>query len=577
VANAQLTDRAAGVNRRPASALATGLSRRAISIVVFATCLCLYVLTLQPGLSWGDGTRLQREAVTGESFILAEMVQVEFAHDPWPLARLGVAAWDHPLYVALGYGLVSALPGADPLWLVNLLSALFGAGTCALVCAICLRHTASYAAALLAAGSLALSHTFWFHSVTPEVYTLLSFLLLLSLYAFDRYEAGGQLGFLAVSAFSLGLAASNHLLAFLALPALAAYLAWQNIARNGYRQMAAGWHRPAVTALVAFTAGFSLYLVQLARMLRTFAPTDVMGPVVGDTFLRGLLGTSALDLVVSLLTYAVFVVLQFGPAGAGLAVYGLLAGARAGAINQPAPDTSGALALRHKLVALFSAYATFGVLYRVADQFAFFMTSYVVLALALGLGAARLLHALDGWRRLVAAALLASALGLLPLVYEWLPSTARAAGLTDESLGIPQIGSGVRDGLAYYVKPSKRGDYSAEMFGRRVLQALPPDSLVLAQWYTDTDEYFVLRYYIAVEGMRPDVRVEGWPTIDPFAFDSQLARNLIVAEVSERPIYLASLSEKYYDVAWLMQHYCIIVEHSLYRVMPAGHDTACLR
>jgi hypothetical protein len=142
--------------------------------VVLALALAFYIHTLQPSLAWGDGTRLQREAVTGESFILAEMVEADFAPDPFPFARLGVAAWDHPLYVILAHTLVRAMPGIHDLWLVNLVSAVFAAGAVALVYAWVLRHTGSTAAACVAAGSLAVSHTFWFHAVTPEVYSLLA-------------------------------------------------------------------------------------------------------------------------------------------------------------------------------------------------------------------------------------------------------------------------------------------------------------------------------------------------------------------------------------------------------------------
>ena len=68
---------------------------------LFAAVLAFYIFTLQPSLAWGDGAKIQREAITGESFVLAEMVSATFAPDPYPYARLGVAAWDHPLYTIL--------------------------------------------------------------------------------------------------------------------------------------------------------------------------------------------------------------------------------------------------------------------------------------------------------------------------------------------------------------------------------------------------------------------------------------------------------------------------------------------
>lgn len=71
-------------------------------------------------------------------------------------------------------------------------------------------------------------------------------------------------------------------------------------------------------------------------------------------------------------------------------------------------------------------------------------------------------------------------------------------------MGIPQIGTGVRDGLAYYINPNKHADFDAYNFGYATLEKLAPNSIVLAEWYTDTDEYFILRYFIKVKGLRRD-------------------------------------------------------------------------
>jgi hypothetical protein len=163
----------------------------------------------------------------------------------------------------------------------------------------------------------------------------------------------------------------------------------------------------------------------------------------------------------------------------------------------------------------------------------------------------------------------AAGIALAPLVYGVAPAAMRTAGLDDASLGIPVIGTGIRDGLAYYINPNKRGDYSAYRFGAGTLEQLPPDSLVLAEWYTDTDEYFVLRYFIVVEGRRPDVEVVGWPTEDPFHFDSSNAVRLVEDSIGRRPVYLASLSETFYAASTLAARYCITEEHQLYRLLPA--------
>ena len=532
--------------------------------------LAFYILTLQPSLAWGDGGRLQQEVVTAESFILAEIAgpalseveQVDFADDPLPFARLGVAAWDHPLYVMLGHTLLRALPAVYNLWLVNFISALFGAGAISLLFLLCARHTQSNSASLLAALALAVSHTFWWHAVTPEVYTLFAFLLLLAIYCFDTYEQNGRFIYLFASALALGLGIANHLLAGLAIPALILYLLLARKRRRDFPLKAV----QIVWLIIGFLLGFAPYLLQLLRLLRTFSLAEVMGTAVGSTFLQGSTALSPALLGQSAISYLIFLFYQFLLVGVLLGVYGWLAGRR------PYP------ALWNKAAAFYLVYLTFGLFYRVSDQFAFFLGAHIFWAVAIGLGIAQLqVKVWPDRSRLLAAALVLPLL-LMPLFYDAAPDLLRRLGINEEVFGVPQVGSGVRDGLAYYTNPNKRGDVAADAFGLQVLANLPQESVVLAEWYTDTDEYFVLRYFMAVDGLRPDVTLVTWTTQNPFSFDSDQALQVVAEELPHRPVYLASLSEEFYDAPTLLAEYCIVPEDLLYRVYPQddGFERPCL-
>ncbi|RPJ21077.1 MAG: hypothetical protein EHM33_27030, partial [Chloroflexi bacterium] len=103
--------------------------KKLIALLIFILTISFYLYTLLPSLAWGDGTKLQSEAIAGESFVLAEMTPVEFSHDPFIFSKVGVAAWDHPLYIILGHLAVKTFPFVDALWLVNFISALFGAAS----------------------------------------------------------------------------------------------------------------------------------------------------------------------------------------------------------------------------------------------------------------------------------------------------------------------------------------------------------------------------------------------------------------------------------------------------------------
>jgi hypothetical protein len=417
---------------------------------------------------------------------------------------------------------------------------------------LCYRPTRSLASAGFAALALAVSHTFWWHAATPEVYTLFAFLLLLTLLAYAAYEENGRFPYLVAAAFAFGLGGANHLLAFLAAPALLLYLALGRALPPGFPFTLRRW----AALLLAFMLGFAPFWIQFLRLLRTFPLSEVMGPVVGATFLQGSLALTPGLLLQSMLSYLIFLLYQFNPLGAALGVYGWIHGRRA------FPG------LWRKTVALYTVYLVFGLVYRVSDQFAFFLGAHLFWAVALGMGAAGLLRTRLVARRRALAAGLALLVLVMPPLYGAAPGLLRAAGVDEAEFGVPQIGTGVRDGLAYYLDPNKRGDHGAEAFGRSVMENLPAGALVLAEWYVDTDEYFVLRYFSVVERLRPDVEIVGWPLEDPFRFDPALAHAAIAAALPARPVYLASLSAQFYAAPDLLARYCIVSEFKLYRVYP---------
>ncbi len=535
--------------------------RNLTAALVFLLTTSFYVLTLSPSLAWGDGVKLQTEAVTGESFVLAEMPAEEFSPDPHLFSKVGVAAWDHPLYIMLGYTLVRSLPSVDALWLVNLVSAIFGAASVTLVFIIARRLTSSNAASCFAAFALAVSHTFWWHSSTPEVYTLFVFLLLVSYHLFDEFEQTQNNKFLIGGAFSLGLAASNHILAFLAIPALVIYFL---MAGKPLRFDSSGWKKSLFIA-VGFLAGFSPFIIQFIRVSENFSIHETVGPALGSTFLTRLDFFSPVILGSSLLTYAAFLVFQFSPLGIILGILGMR---RVFANAEPSP---------RKAFAFFIVFMLFGVVYRVTDQFAFFLTSYVFFAILMAIGLSHLLAALRDKTRLALTLLLFLTILSTPLFYGLVPQLAVRYGVDDSLLGIPQIGTGIRNGFAYYIDPNKRGDFNAYNFGRETMTSLAPHAVVIAEWYQDTDEYFILRYFKKVENLRPDVTIHGWPIEDPFTFDSQLVSSVIEDAFPERPVYLASLSEKFYAASTLIETYCVVPENNLYRLYERGDGAlSCL-
>ncbi len=78
--------------------------------------------------------------------------------------------------------------------------------------------------------------------------------------------------------------------------------------------------------------------------------------------------------------------------------------------------------------------------------------------------------------------------------------------------------------------------------------------------------------YLKIKKMRSDVYVVGWENQDPFSFDSQLALGVIEDSFPEHPVYLASLSNKFYAASKLVEMYCIAPENNLYRLYQKGEN-----
>jgi hypothetical protein len=527
-----------------------------VPALTFLLVLGFYFYTLQPSLAWGDGLKVQIETITGKSFIQSVLPDSLFADDPFPFAQVGAAAWDHPLYVILGHSLVQLAPNLHTPWLVNTLSAVFGAATIAVLFLLCYAHTESSAASFLAALSVAVSHTFWFHSVTAEVYTLYAFLLLLSLYLFDRFEKTGRFRTLAGSAFVLGLGVSNHLMTVLAIPAFLVYF-WLTKGTGTRKRISPG---KIFLLGLAFLAGLSPYLIQFARMLRVIGFSDAIGPVVGSVFLQDLLGVTPGGFLNSLLLYLVLLAYQFNPVGLLIGIYGFLQARRAPGSLWP------------KLLVLYLVYTIFGIFYRVSDQFAFFLISHVFFGLSIGLGLHNLISTYSPQTRKGYYAGFGLLTLTMPLLYSQLPAVAQNIGVTDQSLGIPQVGTSSRQGLAYYLNPNKRMDTEAYRFGQEFFLQAPQNALIIAEWYIDTDEFFVLQYFSTVEALRPDIDIAGWPLEDPFSFDADRAVRLVEENITYRPVYLASLNQTFYNASFLTSKYCIVPELNFYRVYPRGSN-----
>jgi hypothetical protein len=262
-----------------------------------------------------------------------------------------------------------------------------------------------------------------------------------------------------------------------------------------------------------------------------------------------------------LIKYCGWLLYQFTPVGIGLGLYGFWD------MWRTKPE------IARFLLALFGIHVIFSANYNLADQFSFHLSSYLIFSLAIIWGIAVLFTGLKTCLLRAPTGLTAGLHGLLfiailsPIgLYAMIPPALQATGITESKLGVQPIGIGVRDTLAYFLNPNKRGDDSAIRFGRSTLAQLAPNALVFTPKPTDQEAYVVLRYFQLVEGLRPDVRLE-LMLFGPWDNMSQAILTQVHAQIGCRPLYLASLHPGAYPLEKLRTEFDLVPEANLYRLV----------
>lgn len=523
--------------------------------LVSVPVLGLYLVTLAPSLVWADGARLQTDAMTGSSLYWQFDEVAAAPTDGWPFDHLGVAAWDHPLWVVLGHGLTSIGIG-DPARLLNLLSAVPAALAAGLVFLIIHRLSGSGWGAAAGSVALAVSHVYWFHAVTAEVYALHALFMTALVWLALRWPNIDR-WHLAAAGFVAGLGFSNHVMLLLTALPVGVYIAVR-AGRAPGRAGRPGW--PGwVAAGGAFVLGSLLWLVQFARMARVagFPVTASLAtgfPWLGERWPGSTWG----ELLSNAGAYAGVALYQFGPVGLAAAAYGSVRLGR----RHPGPAVL--------LIALFVLHAAFSANYRVADRFAFHLPSFVVLGILLGYGVSealnRLRSAAPRLRTGIAGVTVLCVMAVPIGAYHVVPGLLHRAGVSDADVGISAVGGGARDGIGYFLDPDKRGDDSAERFGRGALAGLAPGARVLVAWPRDLETYVVLRHFQLVEGQRLDV------TLDLMLFTGLPVSDSVLATARAhagcRPVYLGSGDATTYPIPQLQRQFVLTSEAHLVRVRP---------
>jgi hypothetical protein len=447
---------------------------------------------------------------------------------------LGLAL-SHPLYYLVAMG-AKYIPLGQFGQRVNLLSALAGAVAVANVYLLVRLWLGKDFPALIAAATLALSHTFWRHASIAETYTLWTALFVGELIVLLQYARTRRIGYLYALGLLNGLALAVHMLASIALVCYAVFVGTLTV-----KKRVGG--RNALVVLLFWIVGASPFLllivndvIQSGDVLATLASA-----AFGDRWRGDVLNVSVSGRIVW--ENIAFILLNFATPNL------LLFPAGCYALYKLGPTS----AFRNVVLALLVLFFAFAFRYTVSDRYAFFIPFYCVVSIVIGLGAHTVLSKL-GRRALMYAV---AAFCAFPVgAYAAAPGLAERWNLT---LGTRQDVP-YRNDYEYFLIPWKTGYRGAERFAAEALASVESDAVI----YADTTTVGPLLYAQQVRNTRPDVSIiagivgsERAPLYGP-----EVCEQL----VKTRPIYVTSVRAGY-GPAFVLERYDLARVGVLWRVV----------
>lgn len=481
----------------------------------------LYGISCAPGAVWQD----------------SGLIQYRIWHHDIE-GRLGLAL-SHPLYYLIAIG-VGRIPLGEFGHRVNLVSALAGAFAVANLFLLVRLWLGRAFPAVIAAATLALSHTFWWHASIAETYTLWAALFLGELICLLQYTRTGKPAYLYLLGLLNGMAVAVHMLGSIPLACYAVFVVIL-LAKKAIRP------RHAAIVVLLWVVGALPYEVLMVRDI--VRSGDVVATLAsaafGQRWRADVLNTSLSWKIVR--ENILLAVLNFPTLNALLFFAGCYGLRR----MRPA-------AFRNVVLALLGLFLLFAFRYTVPDRYAFFIPFYCLVAAVIGLGTHEILSRV----RNRAVPFLIAAFSLLPVgVYAVAPELAERAKL--------RIGTRqdifYRDDYEYFLCPWKTGCTGAERFATEALETAENNAIVWA----DITTVAPLLYVQEVKGLRPDVKIvsgiactEGAPAVN---------EQTIAALLAERPIYVVSRTAGYCP-AFIIEKYRLVKAGVLWRVTENDKD-----
>ncbi len=484
--------------------------------IVLCGALALYVASCAPGALWQDSGLIQYRVWNND---------IE--------GFLGLAV-SHPLFYILAIG-AKYIPLGDFPYRVNLVSAIAGAFAVANMFLFVRLWLGRNLPALVAALTLAVSHTFWRHASVIETYTLWAALFLAELIMLLQYTRTRRASFLYWLGLLNGFSIAVHMLASIPLfcyVVFAVFLMFKKQIR--IRDM-------AVMTVLWFIAAMPYEYLIVKNIIQT---GDIAGTfasaVFGSRWREAVLNTS---IPTGILKENILYILFNFPTPNMLLIFAGSFGLSAFSSNRH---------LRNILYALLVMFFLFAFRYTVPDRYAFFIPFYCVASIFAGIGTYILQKRIND-KIFTISVLFFS---LVPIaVYTVAPTLTRKMHV---NIGT-RSDIHYRDEYKYFMQPWKTGYRGAERFADEALGTAGENAVI----YADTTTAGPLLLAQQVKGIRPDVKIvsgtvnsEGAPKFD---------RETIAQLVKELPVYVVSTKPGYCP-EFVLDNYHLIYAGILWQV-----------
>jgi hypothetical protein len=485
-------------------------------LIIFLAAAALYGVSCAPGAVWQD----------------SGLIQYRVWHNDIE-GFLGLAL-SHPLYYLLAIAAKYIPLGAFG-HRVNLVSAAAGAVAVANVYLLVRLWLGRAFPAVIAAATLALAHTFWWHASIAETYTLWTALFTGELIMLLQYTRTGRVRYLYLLGLLNGLALAVHMLAAIPLVYYAVLLVLllgkrairvRDVAAIGVLWVIGALPLEYLIVTNMATSG------QILGTLASAAFGDRwQGAVLNARLSWGLIRDSLL-----------FPVLNFPTPNGLLFFVGLYALYK---VKPPA-------AFRNLILALLILFFAFAARYTIADRYAFFIPFYTLTAVVIGWG----VHEFLARVRHRAVPYLVGAFTLLPLgIYATAPVLAEHMRLP---LGTRQD-IPYRNDYEYFLRPWRTGYTGAERFAREALAGVGHNAVL----HADTTTVAPLLYVQEVAGVRPDVQiVTGIVSSRSAPMVTEYTMGLLLERY---PVYVVSRQPAYCP-AFILRDYTLTEAGILWRV-----------